>query len=741
MALPDASPPGPPPRAPARRPPRWRPLAWALLLPTAALAGLFAAGELTGWRVLAGPAERWLQQQLQRRVQLSHAAPEDFELRLWRGIRLQARALRIEGAAWDGGLPLFEARALRVQARWRALLAWRPGEPLPLQAITADWLQARLVRRDDGQTNWQREGASPAPPVTAASSPAPAVPAQLQLPVRLELLAARDGHLTWVDAPEQSMLAVRFSLQADAGQPAAGGSPGPRLQASADGRFRGLPVVASLRTGPLGPWLDGTPGDAALALAGQGSVGRARLAFDGALQMGPQAPAGTALGLPRLQGQFELSGPSLAAVGQPLGVTLPTTAAFRMQGQLALQQALWSVVVQQATIGASRFDGAFQYSGARRPRPQLAGRLHASRLLLADLGPAIGTRGGGEGSDAPAPAPRPGRVLPDRRFDLPALRAMDADVQLRLDSLDFGTPSLQPAAPLNARLRLDDGVLVLDDLEARLAQGRIQGRIALDGRGERALWQAALDGRGLRLEQWIRAVQRPGEPPYAGGLLGGRLRLAGRGRSTAELLASAEGAIDLHWSQGQISHLLVEAAGLDIAQGLGVLLRGDDPLAVHCGMANLQVQDGLVRPRAAVVETRDSRLSLEGSLSLADERLALRARVQPRDHSPLALRAPLLIEGTLAAPSLRLDRAALARRVLPAALLAMAHPLAALLPLVDLGEGSAVRDCRSLLAELGGPAAAGAASGAAGGTVTGAAGGTTTGAASSAVTRASAGPR
>lgn len=656
----------------------WRALGRGALGLAGVLALVFVAGELSGWRVLATPAERWLAHKLERPVHLSRSTPDGFRLGLWRGIRLDAAALRIDAPTWAGAEPLFEAEQVSLRARWRDLIGWRQGEPLPLRALSAGRLSAHLLRNADGQANWQRPGA----PADRAPTPA-----STQWPLRVGMLSARDGTLRFIDALSTADVTVRLSL-ADW-----------RLQASATGSYRGLPVQGRLYTGSLQPWLaDAERGEApdapdaalnpALNTALDLRVGRAHLVFDGQLQ--------DPLRERRLLGRYTLAGPSLAAVGAPLGLTLPTTAAFEMAGGLAQQGPLWSTVVERASIGRSRLDGEFQYDTRRSPLPQLAGRLHASTLALADLGPAIGT----PTADQARAVRAPGRVLPDRAFDLPALRAMNANVLLRLERLDFGTTALQAASSLNGQLTLRDGVLRLADLDARLAQGRIHGSIQLDGRRTPARWKVALDGRGLRLEQWLRAVQRPGQPPYAAGRLAATLRLTGEGRSTAELLASADGRMGLHWSQGRLSHLVVEAAGLDIAQGLGLLLRGDDALPVSCGLADLAVHDGRVQSRAFVVDTRDSRLWLEGSLSLADERLALLARVQPKDFSPLALRAPLHITGTLGQPVLALDKAALASRAVPAALLAMVHPLAALLPLLDAGEPGPTQDCPELLASL-----------------------------------------
>jgi uncharacterized protein involved in outer membrane biogenesis len=266
--------------------------------------------------------------------------------------------------------------------------------------------------------------------------------------------------------------------------------------------------------------------------------------------------------------------------------------------------------------------------------------------------------------------------------------------------LDLGTPALQAVQALDTRLRLNDGVLVLDPLTARLADGRVTGRVQLDGRQSPARWDTDLQVRDLRLEHWIRAAHRQGQPPYASGRLGMTLKVAGRGRSTAELLASADGRAVLLWTQGTVSHLLVEVAGLDVAQGLGVFLVGDDALPVTCGAADLRIRDGQLTPTVLLVDTRDSTLWVEGQASFVRESLALTARVHPKDFSPLSLRSPLRVEGTFAAPRVQLERGALLGRLGPAALLALVTPLAGLVPLLDTGSDSgapSVAGCTRLM--------------------------------------------
>jgi uncharacterized protein involved in outer membrane biogenesis len=295
---------------------------------------------------------------------------------------------------------------------------------------------------------------------------------------------------------------------------------------------------------------------------------------------------------------------------------------------------------------------------------------------------------------------KPGRVLPDRPFDLPALRKMDANVLIDIADLDLGSSFLEPLRPLRTHLVLADGVLTLRELDARTGQGQLAGTVQLDGRDAQALWTADLRWAGVRLERWIHQPRAGKAPPYVTGDLNGQARVAGQGKSTAAILGSLHGGVRMHLVGGTISHLAVEAAGLDIAQGLGVLVKGDDALPVQCTVADLVAEQGVLRPRVLVLDTTDSTLWVEGSLSMASEALDLRVVVTPKDFSPMALRTPLHVRGSFASPSVSLEKGPLGTRLGAAALLALVNPLVALIPLIDTGNSADAKrgadDCRAL---------------------------------------------
>ncbi|MDO9073409.1 MAG: AsmA family protein [Rubrivivax sp.] len=658
------------PTPPARP---WR--RWALALPLVLLAA-FALGEAAGWAFLRAPLENTLGSRLGRPVAL---APDGgaFSLRVLGGLRVQASRLVIGAPDWSKAPHLLDGQDVSLELGWGALWdAWHDETgttALRVRRLDATRLDVHAERADDGRASWQF---GPAP---SASSPAPA-----PLP-QFGRLGVADGTLHYTDAAQGTAVEAKLTL-AEGNAPDAAA---PRFTLSAGGRFQRQPLKLELQSGGLLPFVPDEDTPEAVALKLKATLGRATLAFDG-----------TTTGLLEgggLNGHFKLQGPSLAAVGDPLRVTLPTTAPFIAEGELQRRGTTWLAQVADATIGRSRVRGTFAYRSGPG-QPLLTGQLSGPRLLLADLGPAVGTpvdgaakRGGG-------------KVLPTRPFDLAALRVMDADVRIALDELNLDTPKLEPLRPMRAHLLLNDGVLELKELDARTAQGSLKGGLSLDGRGEAALWKADVRWAGVLLQQWLRLARKEGEPPWVTGKLNGSAVLQGQGRSTAEILASLQGSVRTSLGGGTLSHLAVEAAGLDLAQTLGVMISGDESLPVNCAVADLEAKAGVLRPRTLVVDATDSVLWMDGTLSLATETMDLRVVVAPRDFSPLALRTPLRVSGPISAPAVTLARNPLTGKVGAALLLALINPLAALLPMLDPGntEGadSHAAGCQALAARI-----------------------------------------
>ncbi len=702
-------------------------------------------GEALGWPFLRAPLQGLAERTTGVRVELG----ERFKLRLLFSPGLQVDSLSI-GAAPGFDVPhLVAGSDLDVRWRWTDIQRWRRGEaPLQLRLLHATHLDAHLLRDANGRATWQIGALKP---TERADAPHGVMP-------RVESLRVATGRIVVDDRPTNTDLLVTMeslgavseagaataqaaSQPASAARGATGGATvRAGYQARVSGRHRGVPLELRVTAGALlplagnaetGPAGEEKSGGGAVPFRIEGEAGQARILFDG--------QAAALLGARRLDGVLHLRGSSLARVGEPLGLTLPETAPFDLSGRLASEGGVWRLVAERFALGRTRLAGDFVFDGNRQPR-HLSGRLTGSVLALADLGPAIG-------ASAPAQkVPQTARkVLPQRRFDLPSLRAMSADVQVAIDRFEFGGAALTPLSALNTHLVLERGVLRLNDLQAQVAGGRLAGATRYDGNLQPPRWDADLRFAEVDVAGWIRGVQSAEarsakgsatapartlrserrtaraqadagtvQPvrAYLTGILTSQVTVQGRGRSTSEILGTLQGRAQATLRDGTMSHLVTELLGLDIAETLGVMVRGDRPLTLRCARVDLAIEGGIATPRLAVFDNPDSTIRINGTINLRDEALDLRAVTSPKDFSPFTLRAPVKVTGTLANPKVGVEGQRLVAKAAAAAVLgAVAAPLAVLIPFVD--RGKKVEDpCGAQLPHAAAPASGAASRGA-----------------------------
>ena len=721
---------------------RWRNAGLSVLGVLVAVVVAICVCEAIEWPFLRQPVQRKLSQILDRQVTFG----DRFGVRLFGSLRAHTDAMTI-GPAPEGGPTLVDdagkprdfmhASNVKLALGYRTLYEqWKgTGAPIAVKLLDVDGLELNLKRNADGHANWQFGAAQPA---TSASSP--------QLPT-FERLNVHNGQVRVVDEPLQITADAHVATRegtAEAAAIAASGASSPQVRIATVGA---APLVGSAPLAASGGTAtparqaiaidDDTPG---LQVDGKGTYRKAPLLIQmrssGLLPLAASDTAaisvplwldvnadrthirvdGTATDLLHFGGMdatFVATGPSLAAVGDALGVTLPTTGKFATHGRLRKHGDVWDAGVAALDIGSSRLNGDFRFDNGPAI-PMLTGKLGGSRLALADLGPAFGAAP----PEAPASASnaKPGKVIPDRELDIPSLKMMNADVRVALATLDLGTQKLEPFKPIEGRITLQDGVLDLKDLLARTSAGEVRGAIGLDSRPANPKWNADLRWSGIQLERFVtardiavRKDDKTGDKPdvgYISGALGGNAQLTGEGKSTARLLASLDGTARMWVRDGTVSHILVEAAGIDIAQALGVFVKGDDKLPMQCALAQFDLVNGKVMPEVFVVDTKDTTMLIDGDLSLATETLDLRMTAHPHDFSPLALRTPVKVTGTFDAPHIRPEVKPLVKRGAAAALLSLANPLAALLALVDFKQQE--RDvCTAAVSHVQGAAKAG----------------------------------
>jgi uncharacterized protein involved in outer membrane biogenesis len=164
----------------------------------------------------------------------------------------------------------------------------------------------------------------------------------------------------------------------------------------------------------------------------------------------------------------------------------------------------------------------------------------------------------------------------------------------------------------------------------------------------------------------------------------------GNGNSIAAMFAGADGEMQAIMGPGEVSNLLLELAGLDVAEALKFLLGKDHKVAIRCAYADFKVAKGVAGADALAIDTTDTALLGKGSIDLGQERFDLTLLARPKDKSPISLRTPLRIGGSFLDPSFGPEPVPLLLRGAAVVALAAIAPPAALLGLIETGPGEDV---------------------------------------------------
>lgn len=567
------------------------------------------------------------------------------------------RGLSVTNVEWAKEPLLADVPELRLRLSIPALLRWR----LELPELTLIRPVLSLEQDGKGRANWDFTSGA-----VAAEAAAPDQRGEMPLIGRLRI---EEGRLTYHDPRRGIDLESRISTAAVSGSE--------HLRLAGNGTVEGKPFEVTLQSGSL---LALREGDEPYPLRLDLMAGGTSLKLDGTMRE-PIRMEGADLAL-------DLSGPDLAEIFPLFGIPTPTTAPYQLAGQLQRNDGNWRVEGLRGRVGESDLSGWVAIA-PREEIPLIEAELRSRQLRLIDLGGLIGLDPGQK--DPAASVAPPGKVLPDVPVTLERLRAADMDIRFEGDAVEV--PDL-PLREVDFHLKLEQGRAQLDPLRFVADIGEIAGQVTLDGRQDNPRGDFDLSIRNLGLKQFWADTRFADETD---GMVGGRIRLTGHGRSLSEILGSADGDAMLVMEGGRISHLLVELAGLDVAEGLATLVEGDKPIMVRCLVADFAAQKGRLGSRMLVLDTSDTNIGGRLALDLGLERLDGRLVPEPKDFSPLTARVPIIIGGTFADPTVGVEEGDLVGKgAVATALGVFLTPLAAIIPFLDAGGGED-SPCRRLI--------------------------------------------
>lgn len=629
------------------RTPRW---VWGFLAFALLIAVLIAFWD---WNWFKGPVER----------RVSAATGREFEIRGDLDVDLgwtplvTANDLHLANAKWSKTRDMVAVRKLDLRIELMPLL--RGKMELPYVALERPALV--IERNEEGKANW--------------IFPKSDKPSGGRAP-DIGQLFIKDGSVTF----HEPVLKTDVTLDVRSGK-AAKGERAPLL-AEGKGTWRGAPFELEGRVdSPLKLQNKDKPYRMDIRARAGETRARARGALRGQLQF------------ENFNANFEMAGNNLADLYDLLQIPLPDTPPYELNGILNREGDVWSYKKFAGKVGDSDLSGdaSIDIGGER---PKLTAELVSKRLDFDDLAGLVGAPPSAKEGETAAPeqkreaaevAAKP-TVLPDRPFELEKLRIMDADVMFAAETIN--APKL-PLEAMKAHLSLEDGVLNIKPLNFRAAGGSIDSRITLDARETSIETTLVAELRGLELPKLMPGVEITKK---GAGKISGVAAIQAQGNSIAYMAGSANGDIGLIMGSGHISNLLVELAGLDIAESLKFLINKDREIPLRCAYADFKVTDGQMDTRGLAFDTTDTVIYGEGDIDLRHEGLHMRLLPEPKDRSPLTLRTPLKIGGTFKDPSFRPEAGPIVARVGAAAALYTLAPPAALLALIETGPGEDI-DC------------------------------------------------
>ena len=614
------------------------------------------------WDTLRGPVNRYVSEQLGRQFEIT----ERLSVSLGLTTTVRADGLVLANPEWASEPFLLKAKAAEFDIKLWSLLFGRVD--LPRVALFDP--QIGLQIEPDGRRSWA---------LSRDTSDANATP-------NIGTVTVDQGTLKYRAAQQGADIKVLFSLAAEDAKDLP-------LRYQISGKWKNEAFSATGRTGGVLALSRDTSASFPIQINAQS--GRTKIKAKGTVENLRE--------FARLDATFDIQGRNLEELYKLAGVVLPATPPYQLRGQLNKRGQVWSASQIRGVLGASDLSGELSFDTSQ-PISLLSGKVQSKMLDFDDLRPVIGLpvkststapvapqTGSVTAPRGAVPAKATGKVLPTAALDLVKLKAMNADVIY--SALDIRHVDALPLDKGSVHVKLNNGVLNLEPLVMGVAGGALSGSIRIDVNVAPAAFETKLDIRSLQLNKLFPTIETT---KSSLGRLSGQVSLKGSGNSMAQMLGSASGDAAVLMGQGEISNLLMEFLGLDGGEVIKFFFRGDRNVQLRCAAAAFDVKRGLMSSKVILLDTSDTVVNGTGEISLANETMDLTLKPEPKDKSILSLRSPLKIGGTFAAPSVGVDKIALAGRAGLAIALGAINPLLALLATVETGPGQDA-DCSRAL--------------------------------------------
>jgi hypothetical protein len=617
---------------------------WSFAVLVALVLGALIYLYFLDWNTMRGPVGRYVSYRLGREVRIEGNLK--VHLFSWTP-SLAAQHVTFANPPWVQQKLAADIGRFATSVRLMPLLHGRTILP-NVEFDDADML---LIRDASGRTNWDGTGggrdAFKLPPI--------------------QRFVVSNGHLKIDDRVRKLLFEGRVSSNEQAG----GGDRA--FQLTGEGTLNGNTFLADVHGGPL----LNVDVDKPYHFAADLRAGATHVVADGNL---PRP-----FHLDRFWATTDFSGPTMSDLYYLTGLVFPATPPYHLTGTMARDGTVYRLANMNGIVGGSDLHGEMMVQAGQTPT-FLRAKLSSRVLRFDDLGPFIGSPPVNHSKTIPTPAKSLAKAvaaagphaLPDTPLDVDRVRQMNADVQYDAASVkseDF------PLRDFHMHLLLDNGVMILNPLTFDFIRGKLAGSVKIDARNGVPVSDVDARLTNIRLEQFVKA-----SPPPVEGMLEARAKLHAVGNSVHKAAANANGAVTLVVPSGRLRKSFAELTGIDVLNGVGLLLANDkSDTDLRCAAVRFDAHDGGLTSEQFTVDTKAVLIQGRGNVDMKNETMDFEVTGKPKEFRIGRLRAPITISGPFANPHVGIKAGAALGQGGVAAALGLINPFAALIAFVDPG--------------------------------------------------------